>query len=57
MKIESTNNVQMLYKGAVDNADKYTKAKEVERQKAALETKNTVSSFVENKGSYFDTKI
>ena len=57
MKIESSNNVQMLYKGAVDNADKYTKAKEVERQKSALETKNTVSSFVGNKGSYFDAKI
>jgi hypothetical protein len=55
MKIESTGNVQMLYKGAVDNADKYTKAKEVERQQAALEKENTVSSFVKSKGSYFDT--
>jgi len=54
MKIESTNNTQMLYKGTADNSEKYTKAKELERQKAAIETKNTVSSFVEKKGSYFD---
>ncbi len=54
MKIDSTNNIQMLYKGSVDNSEKYTKAKEVERQKAAVETPNTVSSFVEKKGSYFD---
>lgn len=57
MKIESTNNVQMPYKGAVENAEKNTKPKEVEKQKSAPETKNTVSSFVENKGSYFDTRI
>lgn len=57
MKIESTNNVQMLYKGVMDNSDKYSKAKEVERQARALETENSVSSFVDNKGSYFDAKI
>lgn len=57
MKIESANNVQMPYKSAVENVEKNTKAKVVENQKSAPETKNTVSSFVENKGSYFDTKI
>ncbi|HNX25133.1 MAG TPA: hypothetical protein PKG60_13890 [Spirochaetota bacterium] len=56
MKIDTTSNVQMLYKGVVDNSDKYTKGKETERQKAALDTKQSVSSFVENKGAYFDTK-
>jgi hypothetical protein len=54
MKIESTGNAQMLYKGAVDNAGKFTKSKEMERQQAALEKENTVSSFVKSKGSYFD---
>ncbi len=56
MKIESTGNVQMLYKGAVDNASKYTQAKEVDRQQVALKKESTVSSFVNSKGSYFDTK-
>lgn len=55
MKVESTGNVQMLYKGVVDNANKYTKTKEAERQQSALQKENTVSSFVKSKGSYFDT--
>jgi len=57
MKIESTGAKQMLYKGVAENSNSYTKGKEVERQKLALETKNTVSSFLENKGTYFDAKI
>jgi hypothetical protein len=47
----------MLYKGVVDNSDKYVKGKEAERQKAALETTQTVSSFIDTKGNNFDTKI
>lgn len=42
MKIESSGNVQMLYKGTVDNADKYTKAKEAERQQEVLEKENKI---------------
>jgi len=57
MKIENTTNVQMLYKGVADNSDKYVKGKEAERQKAALETNQTVSSFIDTKGNNFDTKI
>jgi hypothetical protein len=56
MKIESTNNVQMLHKGVVENSQKYTQAKEAERTKAALETKQSVSSFIDVKGSQFDAK-
>jgi len=56
MKIENTTNVQMLYKGVAENSQKYVQSKEVERNKAAVETKQTVSSFLENKGVYFDVK-
>jgi hypothetical protein len=57
MKIENTTNVQMLYKGVADNSANYTKTKEAERQKAALETNQTVTSFIDTKGNNFDTKI
>ena len=56
MKIENTNNVNMLYKSVSENSQKYMKSREIERQQEAIETKNTVSSFLESKGSYFDTK-
>lgn len=56
MKIDTSSNVQMLHKGVVENSQKYTQAKEAERTKAALETKQTVSSFVDVKGSQFDSK-
>lgn len=56
MKVESTNNIQMLHKGVTENSQKYMKDKEAERVKTALETKPTVSSFVDVKGNYFDAK-
>jgi len=57
MKVESTTTSHMLYKGVTENSDKFTKSKEVERQKAAVEKETGVSSFLENKGIYFDAKV
>ena len=56
MKIDSTSNVQTLYKGVIENSQKYMQSKEIERTKTALETKQTVSSFVDVKGTQFDAK-
>ena len=56
MKIESTNSIQMLHKGVMENTEKFNKGKETEREKSALETKSTIKTFAENKGVYFDTK-
>ena len=56
MKIESTNSIQMLHKGVMENTEKFNKGKETEREKSALETKSTIKTFAENKGVYLDTK-
>lgn len=59
MKIENinTNTMQMLQKGVLENSENRIKALEAQRMKEALETKKTVSSLIENKGIYFDTKV
>jgi len=56
MKIENTTSVHMLYKGVAENSQKYMQGKETERKQAAVETKQTVSSFIDTKGTYFDKK-
>lgn len=56
MKVESLGSKQMLHKGVSNNSENYTKEKETERQKMAVEPKQKVSTFSENKGTYFDAK-
>jgi len=56
MKIDNTSSVNMLHKGVMENSEKLLRGQETERKQAALETKQTVSSFIDTKGAYFDSK-
>ena len=59
MKIDNTSGTShLLYKGSVENAERYTKGREVERVQAANVTPSTTSAFMDNsiRGSVFDAK-
>jgi len=58
MKIENTGSSHLLYTSSIENADRYAKGKEVERQQAANETPSTASVFMDPsiQGSVFDAK-
>ena len=59
MKIDSAGGPShLLYKGSVENAERYTKGKEVERVQQANSTPSTTSVFMDTsiRGSVFDAK-
>ena len=58
MNIESTGSSHLLYKGSIENADKFVRGKETERVQEANSTPSTTSVFMDTsiQGSVFDAK-
>jgi len=59
MKIENNStSTHLLYKGSVENAERYIRGKEVERVREANVTPSTTSAFMDStiRGSVFDAK-
>jgi hypothetical protein len=58
MKIDNASSANLLYKGPIENAENYTRGKEVERVQAANDTPSTASAFMDTniQGSVFDVK-
>jgi hypothetical protein len=59
MKIDNASGPShLLYKGPIENSERYTQGKEVERVQAANATPSTASAFMDNRiqGSVFDAK-
>ena len=59
MKIDNTSGAShLLYKGSVENSERYMRGKEVERVQQANATPSTASAFMDSsiQGSVFDAK-
>jgi len=58
MKVDNTGSSHLLYKGPIENSDKFIRGKEVERVQEANATPSTASVFMDTsiQGSVFDAK-
>ena len=58
MKIDNASSTNLVFKGSIENAQRYIQGKEVERQQANTETQSTTSAFMDPgiQGSVFDAK-